>query len=112
MQELPGKAACLTSGASAHGLRGQRTRALDPQLPCPLLLLQVAAGYRVPLNPKLPSELCRLISDCWAGLPDLRPSMPEVVLRLRQVLEDEETLQLADAATGPSGGGGGCCTLM
>ena len=70
---------------------------------------QVANGYRVALNPRLPVSLRQLISDCWAGLRELRPSMPEAAGRLRDIIADTDALAEADAATSP---GGGCCSVM
>ena len=35
----------------------------------------VAAGYRPPLNPKLPGELLELLASCWHADPGQRPSM-------------------------------------
>jgi len=37
------------------------------------LLLQVAAGYRMPISTDLPPALQSLLRDCWASSPDQRP---------------------------------------
>ena len=70
----------------------------------------MAAGHREPINPRLPTALRTLISDCWSGLPELRPSMREVAARLRDILAHDAVLADADAVTGPAGGA--CCSLM
>ena len=34
---------------------------------------RVAAGYRMPIAPEVPPALAKLILDCMAGTPELRP---------------------------------------
>lgn len=51
---------------------------------------RVAGGYRPPLHDKWPPKLTKLLLDCWAQEPSLRPTMDEVVTRL-------EALQLSGA---------------
>ena len=34
---------------------------------------QVAAGYRLPIGDEVPAPLAKLVSECLAGKPELRP---------------------------------------
>ncbi len=43
----------------------------------------MARGWRQPLPKWWPAELRALIEACWAGKPALRPSMGEVVDRIK-----------------------------
>ena len=88
---------------------GRHERALTTEFHTTNKHLQVSAGHREPINPRMPAPLRQLISDLWAGLPELRPSMNEAAGRLRDILADTDVLAEADAATSP---GGGCCSLM
>jgi hypothetical protein len=49
----------------------------------PALPLQVANGYRPPLGPQVAPGVRAVIEHCWKGLPELRPSMSEVVQELQ-----------------------------
>lgn len=44
---------------------------------------QVAAGHRPSISAKVPPAVAALIDACWAGNPDLRPGMAEVVRSLK-----------------------------
>lgn len=51
------------------------------------LPLQVAHGYRPELTKPIPEGVQALIERCWKGLPELRPSMEEVVVELEKLQE-------------------------
>lgn len=51
------------------------------------LPLQVAHGYRPELAKPIPEGVQALIERCWKGLPELRPSMEEVVVELEKLQE-------------------------
>jgi hypothetical protein len=55
-------------------------------------IAQVAGGYRRPLPDFLPEQLHELISECWAQDMRQRPSMAQVLDRLREI----ESLGLLD----------------
>ena len=46
-------------------------------------------GMRLPVPPKTPIRLLRLIARCWSEVVDLRPSFDELVIELQGV---EQTL--------------------
>ena len=50
----------------------------------------VHGGERPPLNKKWPSELCKLISDCWNVDIDSRPTFSEVIERIDHLLSREK----------------------
>jgi serine/threonine protein kinase len=50
----------------------------------------VHGGERPPLNKKWPSELCKVISDCWDAEIENRPSFREVVERIDSLLSKEK----------------------
>lgn len=48
-------------------------------------IAQVAGGYRRPLPNFLPEQLRELISECWAQDMRQRPSMAQVLDRLKEI---------------------------
>ena len=86
------------------------TRAIVPPIPpWPQIGAKVVAGERLEVPPReaLPGPdtaafggldaYCELLQECWAGQPERRPGMAQVVRRLRALLE----------ACGGGGSGGG-----
>eukprot|EP00892_Ulva_mutabilis_P009310 jgi/Ulvmu1/6751/UM030_0086.1 len=82
----------------------------------------VAAGYRETLKPSWPQELKDIISKCWDGNPDVRPSARDLVHLLTAASPAVEQMEAAckrgvvSAASGKPGaaasdGGGGCCVV-
>jgi len=65
------------------------------------------------LRPRVPdefreSQLVPLMTDCWQGDADQRPSFEVIVKRLERMFEDElRTHQLDQDTVGASHGGGG-----
>jgi serine/threonine protein kinase len=70
---------------------------------------KVAAGFRPPFPAFIPEEIRQLIDLCWSGKPTLRPSMTEVVRRLRAI-QEMGIVEEMDAIQAKSSGCG--CTLM
>ncbi|KAH7622707.1 hypothetical protein Ndes2526B_g03542 [Nannochloris sp. 'desiccata'] len=70
---------------------------------------KVAAGYRPPFPLFMHDEIRQLIDVCWSGTPALRPSMAEVVCRLR-ALQEMGIVEEMDAVQAKSSGCG--CSLM
>jgi serine/threonine protein kinase len=50
----------------------------------------VHGGERPPMNKKWPSELCKLITDCWSDDIETRPTFGEVVERIENLLSKEQ----------------------
>lgn len=46
---------------------------------------RVAAGWRPPFPMHMPESIRKLVDKCWAGIPELRPSMEEVVKQLEEI---------------------------
>lgn len=70
---------------------------------------KVAAGFRPPFLSFMHEEIRQLIEVCWSGTPALRPSMAEVVRRLR-ALQEMGIVEEMDAVQAQSSGCG--CSLM
>jgi len=64
---------------------------------------RVSNGFRLPLSKQFPQQLRTLIADCWAQDPRQRPSMKEVVGRLRDI--QSSGLMPPDVRQG------GCCVM-
>lgn len=54
---------------------------------------KVARGYRPPIPEEWPDSVADLVEDCWCHQPDLRPSMTEVVERLKDILSEAPFIQ-------------------
>jgi serine/threonine protein kinase len=70
---------------------------------------KVAQGFRPPHPQFMPEEIRQLVDLCWSGKPTQRPSMSEVVKRLRAI-QEMGIVEEMDAAQAKSVGCG--CTLM
>ena len=46
---------------------------------------KVANGWRPPFPAHMPESIRNLVDKCWSGIPELRPSMQEVVDALREI---------------------------
>lgn len=70
---------------------------------------RVAAGWRPSFPAHMPENIRKLVDKCWSGLPELRPSMAEVVRSLEEIGKSGviEELDAADMKTQ------GCaCSIM
>lgn len=56
------------------------------------LMYQICHQDLRPPTDSLPSPLEQLVNDCWNPKADLRPSFPEIIIRLHRI----ETLNLGD----------------
>jgi serine/threonine protein kinase len=86
---------------------------------------KVAAGWRPTFPQHMPEDVRRLVDCCWSGTPELRPSMSDVLLRLK-ALQREGVLgatkkknngtasksagKMAQAPTNQ--GANACCSVM
>lgn len=73
---------------------------------------KVAAGYRPPFPASMPESLRSLIDSCWAGPPELRPRMKEVVRKLREIQKSGELDEMDAKAGAAAQAAGGCCAVM
>lgn len=70
---------------------------------------RVANGWRPPFPNHMPDSIRKLVDKCWAGLPELRPSMPEVVCSLQEI-EKSGVVEESDAKEAQAKGCG-CCVM-
>ena len=61
------------------------------------LMYQICHQNLRPPTDNLPPPLVQLVNDCWNEKPDLRPSFPEIIIRLHRI----ETLSLGDELNFP-----------
>jgi hypothetical protein len=52
-----------------------------------LYALRVAHGFRPPITANVPVQVAAIIKSCWAGDPELRPNIADVVRDLKKVQE-------------------------
>lgn len=70
---------------------------------------RVAAGWRPPFPAHMPEKLRKLVDKCWAGLPELRPSMADVIKRLEEI-QTSGVIEEMDAKDAKAAGKG--CSVM
>ena len=58
----------------------------------------VSQGLRPEMPRRVPPDLAQLVRQCWAAVPDQRPSFPQICTRLAEML-DVMKQQPAPAAT-------------
>jgi hypothetical protein len=74
---------------------------------------QVAGGFRQPLPASWPVALQDIIASCWQQDQSLRPTMTEVIPRLRGLIASGELDTWEHGQHGLGGRGGcDCCSIM
>ena len=69
---------------------------------------KVAAGWRPPFPAHMHNNVRKLVDRCWSGLPELRPTITELLTALEE-LEKSGAIAEMDAKEASSGG---CCSVM
>ena len=69
---------------------------------------KVSHGWRPSFPAFMPEEVKQLITACWSGLPELRPSMPEIVQRLEKIKNSGVVEELDEKAASSQD----CCSIM
>ncbi|CAB5302771.1 unnamed protein product [Rhizophagus irregularis] len=50
------------------------------------LVMRILQGYRETIVPNTPSDYSKLYTECWNSEPDNRPTMDQVVVKLKEII--------------------------